>query len=70
VVTLGAPVSLFGKKSKSSSPSKMKALKVEFGAKKASKKSSKPKAKSKASEPMDFAAWVDHYVEMSKGNPV
>jgi len=58
-------VSLFGKKTKA--PAKMKALKVEFAAEKASKKS--PKAKKEA-KPMDFAAWVDHYVEMSKGNPV
>jgi len=59
-------VSLFGKKAKTQA--KMKALKVEFQAtEKASKKA--PKAK-KAAKPMDFAAWVDHYVEMSKGNPV
>ena len=61
-------MSLFGKKSKPAS--KMKALKVEFTPEKASKKAPKAKAKSKASKPMDFAAWVDHYVEMSKGNPV
>lgn len=48
----------------------MKALKVEFEGEKASKKSPKSKAKGKSSKPMDFAAWVDHYVEMSKGNPV
>jgi hypothetical protein len=58
-------MSLFGKKSKPQAG--MKTLKVEFAPEKASKKT--PKAK-KAPKPMDFAAWVDHYVEMSKGNPV
>lgn len=47
----------------------MKALKVEFPTEKASSKPPKSKAK-QASKPMDFATWVDHYVEMSKGNPV
>ena len=61
-------LSLFGKKAKK--PAKMKALKVEFETEKASKKSPKAKAKAKSAKPMDFAAWVDHYVEMSKGNPV
>ena len=61
-------MSLFGKKSKS--PAKMKTLKVELAPEKASKKSPKGKAKAKSAKPMDFAAWVDHYVEMSKGNPV
>jgi len=60
-------VALFGKKTKAPAK-KMKALKVEFQAEKASKKA--PKAKKASKKPMDFAAWVDHYVEMSKGNPV
>lgn len=59
-------MSLFGKKSKT--PAKMKTLKVELSPEKSSKKSVKNKAK--VAKPMDFAAWVDHYVEMSKGNPV
>ena len=46
---------------------KMKTLKVSFQAEKPAKKSA---PKRKASKAMDFAAWVDHYVEMSKGNPV
>lgn len=61
-------MSFFGKKSKK--PSKLKALKVEFKTEKSSKKTSKAKSKAKSAKPMDFAAWVDHYVEMSKGNPV
>ena len=59
-------MALFGKKSKA--PAKMRTLKVELQEKKSSKKSTKAKAKS--AKPMDFAAWVEHYVEMSKGNPV
>ena len=55
---------LFDKKS--TKPAKMRTLRVEMGAPK--KKSAKPKkAPAKA---MNFTQWVEHYVKMSKGNPV
>jgi hypothetical protein len=49
----------------------MKTLKVEFKDKSSEKTSAKgSKAKAKSGKPMDFATWVEHYSEMSKGNPV
>ena len=60
-------MSIFGKKpSKNDTSNKMRTLKVEFNAPKTA-----PKGRGKKSvKPMNFTDWIDHYVEMSKGNPV
>jgi hypothetical protein len=58
-------VGLFKKKPKSQP--KMKTLKVDLGVE---PKASKKKSKTAAAKPMDFEAWVDDYVQKSKGNPV
>lgn len=51
---------------KSTKPAKMRTLRMEVSA--SPKKTSKPKkAPAKA---MNFTQWVEHYVKMSKGNPV
>ena len=71
VTILGFAVGFFSKKS-TKSPAKMKTLKVEFknsAPAKTSPKTAKGKGKAKP-KPMDFSDWIDHYVEMSKGNPV
>ncbi len=51
---------------KSTKPAKMRTLRMEVDAR--PKKAAKPKkAPAKA---MNFTQWVEHYVKMSKGNPV
>ena len=67
VITNEAVVGLLPKKSAKSTSDDMKVLRVSFGSPKPvrAKASSKKQGKS-----MSFTEWVDHYVEMSKGNPV
>ena len=51
---------------KSTKPAKMRTLRMEVAA--PPKKSTK--AKKAPAKAMNFTQWVEHYVKMSKGNPV
>jgi hypothetical protein len=62
---------LFDKKS--TKPAKMRSLRMEIDApkKKAhSAGSGQAKPKKAPAKAMNFTQWVEHYVKMSKGNPV
>lgn len=51
---------------KSAKPAKMRTLRMEVDA----PKKKVPKAKKAPAKAMNFTQWVEHYVKMSKGNPV
>jgi hypothetical protein len=60
-------VGLFAKKPSSSA--KMRTVKVSLG-ESARSSGRKSKAVKKASKPMSFTQWIEHYAKMSGGNPV
>ena len=59
----------FFESKKSKSQPKMKTLKMDVAPVKKARASKKASRKG-AGKPMDFSDWVDHYVQMSNGNPV